>query len=1050
MKVNYYVAFKTGTGANPWSDDALFKRAIYEDAPLDETLDTGIIVDVPGEMREIKPFTLCRIRVRAHGAQQSDPDVVDPRYYWTGDVVTEAVTLFGVGNEISNLAGQTYRHKINLIELTKILEREPCDSLSFTHRLRKDIVTESDYVEPTITVVDNSLNLSIEGNPSTLYLSPITTALPIYSIRLNDNTTLGIMRSMYVEVREGNNVVYSNRVNNPPATGTVIERKSLPYGDYTIEYGISYLADVTTTPRSSDYEILYSDVSVVAPTIERKPVPSITDVVNRILSVGSPRPAYKDPKYHLDGMSNGSIVSGSLADKLDKITAPEFFFPRMTLFEALLEVGKKIHAIPRLVYNESTGEPDTITYDFLGLDEEYSIPSDAYVVGYKKTQATEDYCGALDSYVDNHINTVDPNAGTITEPFDGGFKTLRCESGVKIINSTAVFEVSKPIYRVIKFEMGFAKENGTTVGDITPYVYEQAEYDGLLTSDSSEYPDSVKYALVWKQGDRYIRGFNTVSESLLNLVQQFNKPAINNIVEKAKGDNAIDTSTSYANLAFRLTYIPMDNLRLRQYKPYDTHPNDNLLYNQQNANTVEGSFFGESLKGKILRMGNAIEVFTIRYADPTKLPKLGQLLVDDNGNIRGYVYKVTTRSDKNWTVADVYTTPDFNRLSEYFSLESNFRLFEVSERQSIDRQVMVPRIISVSLAPIQSDEPSLIKGAGVWAVSAAISNFMGTFIQDYLFASRRPTVAAVRLLRDDMAQVGSRFYALPVNSTACGNSLAFSFSFLDSFSAGGRSIAGGTGENDVWTGQSGITWKQKVNSRYGTAFGEFYYMEFGLSSTIYTGNADKYSPTYSDQSTAGGFCDSLPTITTEATYTSTIKNAFFTTGSTLIDANTTGLRVVDKNSSEHISVVVQFHGRALDKRIVFGSAMWKNNLLIRDEPVKELDADGNPTPTDREPPCFFGLTYGRLNMLRNTIDVSPFGANQFIKIKRGGVPVVPSVRVDGDSLGHIESQILSSNTSFSAWCIADPTNGEIYIGVNEAVKRGESTSPIYFNFDTEA
>lgn len=1052
MKINYSIAFKKD---GVWSDDYNFKRGVYAEQPLDETLDTGIVVDVPSPLNKIAPFTLCRVTAK-EVLQNGTEETLYTKYYWTGDRETEAVTLFGVGKDLSVLQGQKYRQTIKLIELTKILEREPCDSLSFTHRLQKDLLQYSDYAAYTVSAIktqsvggdtENEDPYSSDywwssGSVPTLYITPTTvqqTYTPKYLFcRVNNLSSTG--HEFKVTFPDGTSRTvrsYNALVNGSAVTGSqytgypmcdnsgshnLVEIDMSAVGTYTFEYH----AYGQAIPFTRDLYIRFSITTEVSET-PAKPIPSITDVINRILEVGQTRPMYETTKYTLD-----SAIAEKFAGKL----APEFFFPRMTMFEALLEVGKKIHAIPRLTTTAGDA-PRKITFDLLGLDEEYAFPEGANIIGYKSIQAADDYCGVLDSYVDNHINTVDPNAGTVTEPFEGGYKTLLCESGVKITNDTAVFETSRPIYRIVKVEMGYTNEGQMTpIGDITQYVYEQAEYAGLFASGSATYPNSVSYALVWKQGDRFIRGFNTTSSSLLNIIQQFNKPSIQNIVNHKEGSTVMTGSELYSNLAFRVTYIPMDNIRLRQYKPYETHPDGNILYNQQNTNTVEASAYGESLKGKIARMGNEIEVYTVRFTNKDQaLPLLGNLLVDENDDVKGYVFKITSRDERTYRVADIYVTPDFNRLSEYFALESNFRLFEVSERQSIDRQIVVSRIIDVTLG-----DRSARTYPHYMATTKMVRRFMDTFVQaDQTDA--RPTVAVCKTVgpwNEDAGscpQIGKYCYSLPVNSTACGNSLAFSFAFKDSYSAGDRSTAGGTDGNSV------VSWKQKKNSQYGNLYGSFYALEFSIADSLYDVLGRKKSITWTDQSTAGGFCDSLPTV--ETTYfEGTMAQAYLTT----LHAGDEGsaVYVIDKNSSEHISLTVQLHGRALDKRIVFGSAMWNNNLLIRDDPVETIDAYGNPTGVKRATPHIYGLVGKRLNMLRNTIDIVGNGVIDF------GTLVSSDIDVN-DATGTIKKMWIQSSYAIKSWCIADPTNGEIYIGVNEGIAQGGGwTSPIYFNFDREA
>ena len=1059
MKLTYSIAFKLN---GVWTQDLYFERDIYDEAPLDETLDSGIVVDVPAELRKIPPFTFCRITTTSDDPNE-DPDI---RYYFTADRETSAVTLFGVDNSL-DFSGQKFRQRISLIELTKILEREPCDSLSFTHRLSL-IPEDAEYIEAERVTNNSGQELCFNTDQlNTLYMTPRSGSLPIYFINILDNITT---HSNYYpdatvyEVTKGAVTVASGTIvptnTDVGSLCTFVNAGVLQDNQtYTLVYTIYYHFNAGQTWQNYTETVTYT-FSQRETTIQKKPIPTITDVINRILNVGQPRPVYIDAKYTLDP---------NIASLYANENAPEFFFPRMTLFEALLEVGKKIQAIPRLTvsnYGTDEAEPNVITYDLLGLDETYVLPQNAQVVGYKNTQGSEDYCGGLDSYVENHINTIDPNAGSVTEPFDGGYKTLTAESGATVTNANAVFEVSRPIYRVLKFEMAYttAKQD-EVVGNITKYVYEQAEYEGLYTDVGASFPNSKAFALVWKQGDRYIRGFNTASVARLNIIQQFMKPSINNIVDDYRGSGFIDSSQIYSNLAFRLTYIPMDNIRVRQYKPYATHDRKNLLYNQQNANTVEGSFYGENLKGKICRMGNEIEVYTVRFNSYSELPKLGSILLDEEGNEKGYIYKLVNRRAQNYIKSDIYVTQDFNRLGEYFSLNSNFRLFEVSERQSIDRSIIVSRTVNLSLElpEIDNNKPTYITTQG-------LERFMSTFAQSDNGLGR-PTVAFARAVNSNFERVGKYCYALPVNSTACGNSLAFTFAFEDSYKAGKRNVASGVETQDVVLGSTDY-WKAVRNIPYGNAYGAFYGLQFALAPTLYQfkGTIRSYEPTYSDQETAGGFCDTLPAVNDE-TYSATEENAYITTWDTGNDYRKT--RVIDKNSSEHISVSVQFHGVCADKKIVMGTAMWNNNLLIRDEPVKELDSNGNPTFRDREKPHIFLLKNKRLNGLRNRIDLSsddiydigvfsinsiivewvPVG-NEYYQYK--GLGIIGRLALP-DYVSNITQQTSISRPQCTSWCIADPTNGEIYIGVNEVLKAAnpatietESTSPIYFYFDEEA
>ena len=932
---------------------------------------------------------------------------------------------------LSYLANQKYKKKIELIELTKKLEREPCDSLSFTHKLQKNLFPYSKWTDVTFGGQDTLIDKRVY--PSFISPTATGTTAQIPSIQNSFATLDGAEPDFYyaADINGDGNSEYSGftiyraySINGSITTETIYSIDSVVNG-YNLTMNIPSGADASEYMIewrliykwvSGGYKLATATTYLLAekPNISTKPIPSITDVINRILDVGVSRSVGQSPKYTLDPV---------IAAKFANVDAPEFFLPRMTLFEAILSVGNYIHGIPRLVFNENTNKADTITYDLLGLDAKYTIPSYGQIIGYKKYYNADDYCGAFDSYAENVVNTIDQNAGSVTEPYIGGYKTLRTSSGLVIDNDTAVFETERPIYRVVKVEMAFTEgSTRTAIGDITQYVYEQAEYDGLFTSDNATYPNSVAWALCYKQGDRYIKGFNTTSAALLSLIQSFKKQAIVNIANSII-NNSMSTANLYGNLAFRVTYVPMDNVRVRQYKPYTGFPNDNVLYNQQNANTVEANYYGENLKGKIARMGNAVEVYTVQFpADTTEenLPKVGNIFagrIKSDNTVESeddtmYIYDITTRRERYFIQQDIYLTKDFNRLSEYFGLNSNFRLYEVSEKQSIDRQVNISRIVKVSLTGgYSASAMCTVKGS-----AAFISTLLQQNVQfdDIDIESNHASVGVFQFYDKNGNKIQNNCFLKAINSTSCGNSLVFSCTFEDSFSAGNRSTYAGAQTGGA--GNQTYQWKQMRTSPYGDVYGEFYSMRFCVAS-----KASK-TITWEDQKT-DGFCDKLPTIT-EAILSDTAEDhGFFDTGNYY-------RIVVDKNSSEKISVVLQIHFQATDKSIVLGQALFDENLLIKEAPT-------SPTV-----PHWYGLRTETLNQLRQRISVSSADVYDFGAVSASDIYANIIV---GQS--RIEPKQNTSSEDFIGWAIADPTTGRLYIGTNKEWKSGSSTDTIYFNPD---
>ena len=174
-----------------------------------------------------------------------------------------------------------------------------------------------------------------------------------------------------------------------------------------------------------------------------------TDVVNRLLTAGVTRRIGLDAQRY--------VFDSEQATKYAKVLAPEFAFTRGTLFEALLTVGGYIHAIPRLVDENRSDGALTVKFDLLGQDDVYSgtLPVPIYE---RYSWSGNEYCGALDSTVDNLLNTTDRTQGAVTEPSADTFRAVNTtDGGFRIsANDGLVILTDKPIYQVTKLEFYLA------------------------------------------------------------------------------------------------------------------------------------------------------------------------------------------------------------------------------------------------------------------------------------------------------------------------------------------------------------------------------------------------------------------------------------------------------------------------------------------------------------------------------------------------------------------------------------------------------------------
>lgn len=603
---------------NQWTEVHGWVRPFTDGQTLDESLDSGKInLSSVTRSKPYAPFT--RIRISVYEREDASGETVDVLQYV---VDTDDVQCRRLAPSTKKL----YNHSIALVELTKLLERDVCDTMTVTNYLGHDFLTYrldaqpiwGDHAQTYFQAQQVYKNPAIKGDLYTVY-SPYDMfkgGLAGY----DDGTGHNGVNKVGCKVTAPNGEVIYNVTSEKGSweageTQTFILNQA---GTYSIYYELDAGNDVLVIQGSVEYLI-----SVMASGSISNSTPwTITDVVNRLLAAGVTRRIGLDAQRY--------VFNSEQATKYANVLAPEFAFTRGTLFEALLTVGGYIHAIPRLVDENRSDGALTVKFDLLGQDDVYSatLPASIYE---RSSWSGNEYCGALDSTVENLLNTTDRTQGAVTEPSADTFRAVNTtEGGFRIsANDGLVILTDKPIYQVTKLEFYLAlgtdpSESGyrRESVDITPYVYESAEYRTLSGYTGQTYPYSKGWALEYTQGQKNIRGLTFVLND--TSTGTFEKEyAIVNILAAATGLNE-SSFTNLTGLQFRVTYIPYVTSRIVQRKPYLTHPIDNTLLYNQGGNSVENEYYGERLKGTITRIGNITSRKTYIFTSYANIPKAGQ------------------------------------------------------------------------------------------------------------------------------------------------------------------------------------------------------------------------------------------------------------------------------------------------------------------------------------------------------------------------------------------------------------------------------------------
>lgn len=808
---------------------------------LDEQLDEASIALLRTKTPVIHPLTKIVIRI------------------WNNDFPGRDITLnMLVTSDYSEekiVGERRWNHRLMLIEETKFLEGFICRSQGYVNSLGRIYTNAKNEVKPALEKTGGIG--SIPEIQQSIY-TPLLVGENSFPSLQSLFTWKATVSSYTVVIQNGVEIKREKDVDTPIVVDLTNGTVELIYhfdllnstGQLTVNGTATYLVNI-------------------ASNVEPSPKWNARSVIERALMIAEPLRKGDTPKFHLNA---------DQAKEFEKIETPEFQFTQSTLREILQGVGAYIHGEPRL-------NGDEIYYDMYGSGALNDVHYKNYAA-LSMRQDIEQYASGIDSSVDNFVNTVGRDSGVIIEPYDGGYKTLRTETlYARVEEGNMLISTQWPIYSISKVECGFVGE--TTSADITPYIFESADY-ARMSSYSELYPESRAYALYYTIGEKNIYGLNFKEAHPIS--PAFKNYAILNILRAATGDSSLTidegkengedgyTEGGYPLLAFRVTYTPIFSARVQQSKAYIgelTAPRT-LAYNQA-QNVVEASYYGESMKGAIARMGNVEKTYTFVFAGLARIPKVWDLFDDDY-----YISTVDVEIQPESTKITLGLSQDFNRYSEFIGINTAKRVYEVSERQAYDSNLSYRDYVVIG--DKVGSENTLFD----------ISRIATTFSQNFEI---EPITLAIAQGEDDSENLLAEI-ALPVQTAAFGNAAVMTFKYEDNYSAG---------NNVTWREQNNVQGWFTNGVAYSDVHGnmEYLHLKYYEGGTI---------PATKEQQTQIG--TSLP-------------NATNITGRGQAYINTRERPLwVKKGSTEILSVTYQIDYVSNRKNIIIGSALAKNCVFV--------------------------------------------------------------------------------------------------------------------------
>lgn len=664
--------------------------------------------------------------------------------------------------------------------------------------------------------------------------------------------------------------------------GDQAPRVTLPTNGRSFDvYYLANFGSTTVPPSNTDLYAVGYQISIAPINAQERPPLYITDVTNQLLEIAEPITKTETPRFTLDPETAAAYATTPCAEMN--------FSNGATLRENLDEIAGIVHCIPRLknniVYFDKLGEPTET--DTAALGTPVSIKSNANI---------EKYATHLDSYVDNLMNAQDPKQGAISDPFIGVSKTVRSLTTITDSRTTVDNCRINTAFEIQNLEKVTATVlfNGQyQTADITPYVYEKSEYD-LLETIGGVYPYSKSYALYYTRGQKGIDGLTFKPPQITDIGAAFQNTAIENVLSAAFGRSLNWTNnplgTEILDYSFTVTYISAVRGRVRQAKKdISADSISSAIAFNQGAPRLSSVNFGERLKGETAMLSEPETHLVFKTGDLAAVVNSVGKTYAWNGE-KHYISHVSYKIWKNYIIAEMILSKNFNQLGRFVSINNSFRQFEIDDSSQEECIVYEDYAVFTTVAPTAGELPQDSLG---FSSGTAILSSIRNVIYDVNVTAGAHDITLCYAVTYDADENEIAEVLLPVQSIALGNSLLFNFTFADNYSAG-----------DFLQTQAG--YKLTRRTPYGDPlYGEAKYLYFQLGADVsYRNNADVV--------TVG---DSLPLNKNLLSWTIKIATSTFSP------------LIINKSSRDIPNITYQLH-HVTDSGIIFGSALTARNLLV--------------------------------------------------------------------------------------------------------------------------
>ena len=224
-------------------------------------------------------------------------------------------------------------------------------------------------------------------------------------------------------------------------------------------------------------------------------------------------------------------------------------------------------------------------------------------------------------------------------------------------------------------------------------------------------------------------------------------------------------------------------------------------------------------------MGNKQTTYVYKAPLGAKVPKKGERFGDD-----GYVSEIREESAPEQKTVTITVSDGFNRLSQFVGVNKAQRLFEISERMSLDRHIVYEDKCLISTEKQEGLNGSILTGDFIYYLRDAFTS-----------TPSRPLGYFATAVGYDEGGNALAPCLLPCIPYGIGNALTFTVGFADNYGAGRRIEAQRATLTTDADGNEIAYYAAEADVRYTDVFGRIAELELAIEDGIAEGHMQNIS-----------------------------------------------------------------------------------------------------------------------------------------------------------------------------------------------------------------